>query len=146
MPLAMPAARVGIAIIPIVTVASVVAVIAVVAMVAGILVAVPIIANEIDRLPAGVIFAAMFAPVPFVSGWNAKVDRPGHHRDRWVVDHDGLRKDHRRCWESAKIDPPVEAGLSDRYRNADVRGHRRYGQERAYKQCEKGFHYQCFPL
>jgi hypothetical protein len=36
---------------------------------------IPIISNKVDRLATGVVFAAMWMPIPFMSGPYVKIDR-----------------------------------------------------------------------
>lgn len=72
---------------------------------------VPVIADEIDAFAAGLITAAVPAPMPGMAGRNAQVERRAAHR--YALDHHRLREKQRRLGEAADIDTPVETGLAD---------------------------------
>jgi hypothetical protein len=96
----------------------------------GVVVVVPALLDEEDALAAGVVFAAVLAPVLGVSGRDAEVDRRTLDHHRRGLDDDRLGIDHRR-WlrHRADVDPAVEPRVADRDGDAHVGGAGRAGQE-----------------
>jgi hypothetical protein len=86
---------------------------------------VPVLAHEIDRPAARAVLAAVLAPVLLVARWNAQVDRFHIDDPPRTFDPDRLGVDHRGSREVANVDLPVESGLIDSNRGADVTGERR---------------------
>jgi len=81
---------------------------------------IPIISNKVDRLAAGVVFATMLTPIPFMSGPYVKIDRgwqrfaaTPHGNDRRAVDKSRLRS-------IPDIDSAKKPGLTDADRDSDV--------------------------
>src|SRR5437773_6240161 len=95
------------------------------AIVRNIDVVVPTLLHEIDRLAARVVSGAVFGPVLRMSRRHVQIDWRGRHV-RWPgLDHDRLRIDELRWRETADLDAPIETGLADANRNADLRRQRR---------------------
>src|SRR5712692_5158340 len=86
---------------------------------------VPVVLNEVDRLAAGVVLAAMLAPVFLVPRRHMQIDWLSYHLD--PLDHNRLRKDQSRRRSVADVDATIEARLADADRNADVGSERRDG-------------------
>ena len=85
-------------------------------------VVVPVIAHEIDRPSACVVFGAMLVPVLLMSGRNMQINRLRRYILRGSRDHDRLRENDRRAWDIADIDLTVEARLADRNGDAYITG------------------------
>jgi hypothetical protein len=87
------------------------------AVVRGVDVGVPGVLDEIDAFAAGLVFPAVFGPVLRVTRPYAEIDRLGdphalHHQRFAIEDPGGGRITY--------INTPVEAGVTDGYRYADV--------------------------
>ena len=103
-----------------------------------ILLVVPIILHEIDRRAAGIVFMAVFVPVPGVAWRHAQIDRCGANRpalddDRFAVDQDRLRIG------VADVDAAIKIRFTDIDRDADA-GKRRRGYQHHDSREQKSFH------
>jgi hypothetical protein len=93
----------------------------------NILVFVPVVVDKENPFAAGVVLAAMLAPMFGMARRNAQVNGRAVHRyptlndDRTTVDHPGLG-------EVADVDVAVKPGLADAHRNANVASERRGGK------------------
>ena len=76
-------------------------------------IAVPAILYEVDRLAAGVVPAAMLAPVLRVTRGYAQVDRLAYHTHRHGLDDNRLRVDQLWPREVTDVDAAVKAGFAD---------------------------------
>lgn len=113
--------------------------IALLALIIGnVLAGVPVVLDEVDPLPAGMVLVAILAPVLGVAGWNVQVDRRAH--DRYPLDDDRLRVDQLRRRIAANVDAAIEAGLADAYRDANVGGKRWRGGDDQCGGKEEMFH------
>ena len=81
-------------------------------------VVVPRVLDEVDRLTASIVLAAMLAPVSRMAGRHPQVDRLSDDAGRQRLDHDRLRVDEARRWQRADVDAPVEPRLTDADGNA----------------------------
>lgn len=91
-------------------------------MLRDVFVVVPVIAHEIDRPAAGVIFGAMFAPVLLMSGRDVQITRWRRCILRRPRNHDGLCKHNGRAGDIANINLAIEAGLADGDRYSYIAG------------------------
>src|SRR3569623_440539 len=125
-------------------VATVVASIAMVFLVTrNILAVIPAVPHKVDPLAAGVVFVAVFAPVPGMARGHMQIDWRAVHRDalddaRFPVDQPGRRI-------ATDIDLTIEAGLSDADRHADVGRECRNGGGGQYG-CEELIFHVGFPV
>ncbi len=87
-----------------------------------VLMLVPVILHEIDRLATGVVLAAMLAPVLSVTRRYVEIDRLAYHAQGHRLDHDRLRVDQLRLREVADVDAAIEARLADLHRYTDIGG------------------------
>lgn len=69
-----------------------------------------LILHEVHGLPTSAVVAAMASPRTRVAGRHTQVDRALMHRDRLLLDDDGLRVDHS-GWLIADVDAPIKPGL-----------------------------------
>jgi hypothetical protein len=99
---------------------------------------VPIIGNKEDGTIAGVIFAAMSAPMPLVAGWH--VHKEGRLRlsaplndNRFSID-----EPRRRC--VSEFNPPIKIRLPQVHRYPDLREGGRGNSERQGKGAKQSFH------
>src|SRR5450759_1483844 len=106
----------------------------------SILAVVPVVLHKEDPLAAGVVFAAVLAPMFGVARRYAQIDRRAIHRHpldchRLTIDHLWLRI-------VANIEPAIEAGLADADRDSNVGGECRGGNGGSgYCRCDqKMFH------
>ncbi len=117
---AVPAAIVAMVTMLVITMTVIVVVVA-----RGVFPLVPIVIDEEDGSSACIVLRAMPAPVSFVSRRNVQVDRLGRHRDGRRLDHDGLRIDHLGWRLITDVDLPIQSGLIEADRDADVARERR---------------------
>jgi hypothetical protein len=109
----------------------------------NILLLVPVVMNKKDPLAAGVVFATVLSPIFDVTRRNAEIDgravQPGptENDSRLGVDHSGLR-------EIADVNMPIETGLADADRNANVGSKCRGGESGCgyRRNNEKTFHHE----
>jgi hypothetical protein len=88
------------------------------AVVRGVDVRVPGVLYEIDALAAGVVFPAMVAPVPRVTGRYSEIDRL--RPDLHALHYHRFAIEDPRAGRVTDIDAPVKAGVTDGYGYADV--------------------------
>lgn len=86
-------------------------------------VAITVVTHEVHRLTAGAVLAAIARPVPGVAGWHAHVDRALVHRNRGLLDDDGLWIDQGGLL-IADIDTTVKAWLGHTDAHTDIGGAR----------------------
>jgi hypothetical protein len=100
-------------IVAVMTITTVMSISAMVAIMGHVHVLIPIVANEVDRVSAGLVAVAVLTPVFFMTRLNAKVDRmPRHGHRLWNDDH-RPRIDDLRLWSLTDIDVSIEPGLAD---------------------------------
>jgi hypothetical protein len=106
----------------------------------NILAVVPVVLHKEDALAAGVIFAAVLAPVFGMARGDAQIDWWAVHR--YPLDCYRLTMDHLWLWKAADVDPAIEAGLADADRDANVGSEGRDGDHgNGYYRCDqKTFH------
>ena len=77
----------------------------------------PLLLNNINRLSASVVAAAMLIPFLLVSWWNIQINRLAHHSDRLLDDDHRLLIDDDGRWSVTDVDSSVYTGLvdADRY-------------------------------
>src|SRR5258706_8052468 len=81
---------------------------------------VPTIPNEVDGLPAGIVFVTVLAPVLFMSGGYPQVDRWVRSVDLCPFDDQGLAVDQLWVRELADVETAVKTGLAHTDRYADI--------------------------
>ena len=81
---------------------------------------VPPITHEIDRLAAGVIFAAVLFPVFFMSGRYVQVDWLGNTTGSSLSNHDGSCVNEFWLRKVSDVNVTIKAGLADADRHADI--------------------------
>jgi hypothetical protein len=92
-----------------------------------VLIFVPAILYEVDRLSTGVVLAAILAPMFLVFWGDAQEDRLQYYA-RWRgLDQDRLRIDHWWPRKIADVDTTKEAGLAELDGHADIGGNGRRG-------------------
>ena len=75
---------------------------------------VPLIAHEIDRPVAGIVFMTMLLPFFLVSGRNMHINRRRRcHTHRRRSDHNGLGIDDLWLWNVSDVDLAIKARLTD---------------------------------
>lgn len=86
----------------------------------NILVVVPVVLHKVDPLAAGIVFAAVLAPMFGVARRYAQIDRRAAHR--YPLDDYRLTINH--LWRRivADVEPSIEAGLADADRDSNVGG------------------------
>lgn len=104
---------------------------------------VPVVTHEQHRSSAGAILSTMTRPVALMPRRDMQIDRRLRHSDCSRLNHHRLRIDHLWYWITADVDLPIETGLVDTDRHADI------GRKgRCCGQCERSkpskFHVQ-FP-
>jgi hypothetical protein len=86
-----------------------------------VLVVVLIVLHKVDRPPAGVVLAAVFAPMLLMPRGNMEINRRRRHADGNRLNNDWLRKDQlRRPGKTGDFDVAVEARLSNTDRHSRV--------------------------
>jgi hypothetical protein len=73
---------------------------------------VPVVPDEVDRLAAGVILAAMMAPIALIAWAHVQIDRRRQHAALNAYAHDGRRIDEAGRWRVADIHASVKAGVA----------------------------------
>jgi hypothetical protein len=84
----------------------------------SVLTVVPVVLHKEDPLTAGVVFAAVLAPVSGMARRNAQID--GRAVNRYPLDCYGLTINQLRLWVAADVESAIEARLTDAERNANV--------------------------
>jgi hypothetical protein len=85
----------------------------------NVFVLIPISVHKVDPLAAGVVLAAMFAPVFFIAGGNVEIDR--RTMDRHPLDYHWLTVEYtRRRIATTNLELSIEAGLADADGYADI--------------------------
>jgi len=74
---------------------------------------VPSFFYEIDRMAAGIVFAAVLAPVLRMTGRNVHIDWLINDTDRRGPNHDGSCVDELRLGKTPDVNAAVKAGLGD---------------------------------
>lgn len=95
-------------------------IIASMAVMRDVFVVVPVVAHEVDRYTACIIFCAMLSPVLFMPGRYVQVDRLGRNIRRRAYDHDRLGINNRRARNIANVDLSVETWLPNGDRHAHI--------------------------
>src|SRR4029077_1684240 len=85
-------------------------------------VGVPVVLHEVDRLSAGVVLAAMVAPIPLIARANVQIDRRRQHAAGNAYTHDGRAIDEARRRRVAEIHASVESGIAQADRDSYLRG------------------------
>jgi len=91
---------------------------------------IPVMPDEVDRLPAGVVLAAMMAPIALVTRAHMQINRRRQYSAVNSYANDGGAIDESRCGRIAHIDPSIKSGVTqvDRRRHLGKRcatqGHR----------------------
>jgi hypothetical protein len=80
----------------------------------------PLLLNKINWLSAGVVSAAMFAPVLLVARWNVQVNGLALHSHWLLHDDDRLRLHQHRLRVVANVDSPIDTRLVDADRYTDT--------------------------
>lgn len=83
---------------------------------------VPLLAHEVDRLAAGIIFAAVLFPILGMTGRYVQIDRFLDDMNRRRPDHDGLSINHLRPRCVPDVKAAVKARLADAYGHPDIGG------------------------
>ena len=92
-----------------------------VVMMAAVCVRVPFFLDEVDRMTAGIVFAAMLVPVLRVAGRYSQIDRLLDYPCGRLVNYDGLGVNDRRTRHVvADVDASVKARLTDADRYANI--------------------------
>lgn len=86
----------------------------------GVFVGVPMVLHEVDPFAAGLVLAAVLAPVLGVAGRDAQVDGWAVHR--YALDEGRLRIEEYRRRVAANVDPAIKPGLADADRYANIGG------------------------
>jgi hypothetical protein len=89
-------------------------------------VVIPIVAHEVDRSPASVVFRTVLAPVLLVTRRHMQVDRLYRNVLRRPHNYDRLRVDDRRPRNVANVNLSVKAGLAYCDRDTYIAGKRRH--------------------
>lgn len=84
----------------------------------NVLAAVPLVPHKEDPLAAGVVFAAVLAPMFGMAGRYAQIDRRTIHR--YPLDYHRLTIDHLRLRIVANVESAIKAGLADADGNTDI--------------------------
>lgn len=84
----------------------------------NILAVVPVVLYKIDALTAGVILAAMLAPMFSMAWWHPQID--GWTVHRYLLDYHRLTIEHLWLWVTTNIKPTIEAWLANADRNTNV--------------------------
>src|SRR6185369_9346072 len=82
----------------------------------------PLVADEVDRLAARVVVAAVATPVLLMRRWHIQIDRPTLDNDRWSRHDHRLRVGERRRRQRADVDAAVDARLVDSDRDVGRHG------------------------
>ena len=106
---------------------------------------VPVVVDKIDRLAAGVVFVAMFAPVFGITRRHVQID--GLRVGVAAFNHFGLAIDHLRLRVPSDIDAAIKPGLADSDRDIRCQGGCGAGTEQRCKH-ETNFHleFRCRPF
>jgi hypothetical protein len=81
---------------------------------------VPPVTNEIDRLAAGIIFAAVLAPVLLMTRRHVQVHRLINNAGRHGSNHDGSRVNEFGLREASDVNASIKTGLADADRHTDI--------------------------
>ena len=81
---------------------------------------VPVVFHEIDGMAAGVVLAAVLAPVLGMTGWYMHIDWLINDADRYGMNHDGSCVDEFRLGKTPDVHAAVKAGLGYADRDPDV--------------------------
>jgi hypothetical protein len=84
----------------------------------NVFVVVPFIPHKIDALSAGVVFAAVFTPMLFITGRYTQIDRRAIHRN--LLDDSRLCIDHLRLRIATDINSAIKAGFANANRDTNV--------------------------
>jgi hypothetical protein len=84
----------------------------VIAIVGNVSAGVPVMPNEVDRLAAGIVLAAMVAPIALISRANVQINRWRQHAAMNAYAHDGRAIDEAGRGRVAEIHASVEAGIA----------------------------------
>lgn len=81
-------------------------------IVGNVSIGVPVMPDEIDRLAAGVVLAAVMAPIALVAWAHMQINRRRQHAAMNAYAHDGRAVDEAGCRRVADIHASIKAGLA----------------------------------